>query len=181
MNIWRIYVRKEKNIELTAEEEEYDKLSDFLFEGESIKNVWIPLNVYEKYKENDQIATDVPRFGDSYFIVNDLALKVFLEIAADEIECLDINYSGKKYTLINIIDTIDCLDLEKSTYKTYKGDKSRIQKVDNYCFLPDLLDSKNLFKIKNMDCNFMFCSDKLKEALELNNINGLEFDHITSI
>lgn len=181
MNIWKIYTKKERNLELTADEEEYDKLSDFLFEGEKLKDVWIPINVYAKYKGTDEIDTDVPMMGDSYFIVNDFALKIFWEIASDELECLDIIYPGKKYTLVNIINVLECLDLEESVYKTYKGDKRRIQKMDKYCFLPKLLQSKNLFKIKNMDGNIMFCSDKLKEALELGGIKGIGFEHIATI
>lgn len=53
------------------------------------------------------------------------------------------------YTLINIINVVDCLELQKMKYRVYKGNKERIQKIENFVFKKSKVENEILFKIKN--------------------------------
>ena len=49
-------------------------------------------------------------------------------------EKLELICDKDDYTLINIINVVDCLELQKMKYRVYKGNKERIQKNRELCF-----------------------------------------------
>lgn len=174
MKVWEIYTVRDNNLYLTGNEEELEKLFPYYFDGEVIGNQWdSSLELY--IEQNEDIETDVPMFSDSYFIVNDKALQLFVKLAGEEIECLDFICKYEKYVIINPIDVVDCLDLEKSEYKVYKGNPNTIQSYKRLCFKSEKLIGKNLFRIQHCDGCLLACSNELKESIEEKQIKGLGF------
>lgn len=59
-------------------------------------------------------------FATQFFIVNEKMLNLLLEYAESEFEILHINCQEGNYVLINVIEMVDCIDMEKSIYKVWK-------------------------------------------------------------
>lgn len=75
------------------------------------------------------------------------------------------------YPIINI----DCIDMDKSKYKVYKGDKDRIQRFEKLYLNKEKIGENNLFRMKHLEGGFIFCSDTLKNELEKEKVRRLEF------
>lgn len=180
MRIWEIFTVRDNNIYLTGDEEELEKLYDYYFEGELIKDDWdSSLQLYIDRNKKYTVASDVPMFSDSYFIVNNRALKVFKSLAEKEIECLEFFCKEEKYTIINPITVLDCIDMEKSKYKLYKGDSDTIQSFEKLYFNHERILNSNIFRLKHHEAGFFVCSDKFKNEMESQKIKGLGF-HLLS-
>lgn len=133
MKYWRVRTEKEKNIHYKGiDEKNSEKLFPYLFGGESYANSWdssITICINEK-KDNIEY-TDVPMFATSFFIVNEKMLKILFQYAQGTFEVLNINCIDGNYVLINILDTFDCIDMEQSIYKVWKGAK-KMFKIDYF-------------------------------------------------
>ena len=63
-------------------------------------------------------------------------------------------------------------------YRVYKGNKEKIQKIENFVFKKSKVENEILFKIKNYSRGHIFCTDKFKNYIEGMNIEGLVFEHM---
>ena len=177
--IWEIYTLRENNVYLNGEEEEHDKLDPFLFAGESLKDVWdssFELDFDEERSTAE--SSDVPRYAGYFFVVNEKALKVFMKMASDDLECLDFKCGCGKYVILNLLGDVDCLDMEKSEYKVYKGTPDIIQTYKKLCFRYEALQGKHLFRVRHCDYFIWMCSDEFKQAIEEAKITGIGFKEI---
>lgn len=180
--IWELYTQRENNLYFTATEKESEKLDPFLFGGESLKDVWDPSFElkYDKERSTKEIS-DVPRYSGYFFIVNEKALDVFMKMASEDLECLDFKCECGKYVILNLLGSVDCLDLEKSEYKVYKGAPNIIQTYKKLCFKQEALQGKHLFRVRHCDHFIWMCSDEFKQAMEEAQITGIEFKEIPQV
>lgn len=177
MKFWEIYIAKEST-ELSAEEEEYDKLMNFSFGyGEAVVNKWD--SSLELYVEEGSIYdSDVFIFSNSFFVINKKAKYIFDSLAKKDVEYLDIKCKDGELVIANPITIIDCINMETSKYKVYKGDKDSIQFFDRIDFKNGVIGNVNLFIAKHLENNIIICSNLFKEAIEKNNIRGFGFKYI---
>ena len=70
------------------------------------------------------------------------------------------------------------MELQKMKYRVYKGNKEKIQKIENFVFKKSKVENEILFKIKNYSIGHIFCTDKFKNYIEGMNIEGLVFEHM---
>lgn len=174
MNYWRIYALKENTYEISAKEEEFEKLFPYIFEGESVIDKWdSSLELY--FKKGSIHDSDVFLFDEDYFIINSKAKKIFDMKTNGELEYLNFNCESGDLIIAYPIKTIDCIDMEKSKYRVYKGDKSRIQKFEKLYLDKAKIGESNLFRMKHIELGYIFCSDVLKNELEEKQIKGLGF------
>ena len=177
MKIWKIYTLEENNICLTAEEEEYEKLYEYYFEGESVKNIWdesLKLDV-DKRKTYDK-DSDFLCFSDSFFVVSKDAINLFKERAGDNFEILNFNYEKGEYYILNVCKIIDCIDMEKSKYKTYKKNADRILKYEKLFLNSEKIGKNKLFILKHHEGGLIACTDELKIAIEHAGLYGVGFE-----
>ena len=177
MKFWEIFITKESAM-LFAAEEECEKMMDFIFGyGESFVNEWdSTLEVY--VKEGSIYDSDVFRFSSTFFVINNKAKKIFDLFVKKDIEYLDINCKDGELVIANPITVIDCINMEASKYKVYKGNKDLIQFFDRIDFKNGVIGNVNLFIAKHLENNIIICSNLFKEAIEKNNIRGFGFKYI---
>lgn len=179
MNIWQISTRRDENIILTAKEKEYKKLDCFL-SGGSMADRWDPtLSLYVDEKRTNVAYSDALSFDAAYFVLSERALKTFQDFAKDTIECLTFQCKQEGYLIVNPLEFVDCLDMERSEYKVYKGAPDIIQFYTKLCFVKGDLEGKHLFRIKHMDEYLVACSDAFKEALESAGMIGFQFKKLS--
>lgn len=117
-------------------------------------------------------------FATSFFLVNEKMLKLLFQYAQGTFEVLNINCIDGNYVLINILDTYDCIDMEQSIYKVWKGAKDEIKSYEKLYLIKDRIKGKNLFRAKHTSESFFLCSDEMKRAIEMQKIVGLNFEFI---
>jgi hypothetical protein len=180
MKYWRMRTEKEENIHYSGIDEENNmKLCPYLFEGKSYANSWdssIILGINKR--RNNIVYSDVPMFDTSCFIVNKKMLDILFQYAEGTFEILDINCIDGDYVLVNIIEKIDCIDMEKSIYKVWKGAKDEIRSYEKLYLIKDEIKGRNLFRTKHTSESFFLCSDEMKRAIEEQGIVGLNFEFI---
>ena len=180
MKYWRMRTEKEKNIHyIGIDEENQEKLFPYLFGGERYLDVWdSSVTICINEKKNNIEYSDVPMFATQFFIVNEKMLNLLLEYAESEFEILHINCQEGNYVLINVIEMVDCIDMEKSIYKVWKGAPSEIKSYEKIYLMKEKLVGKNLFRAKHTSESFFLCSEKLKNEIENRGIIGLNFELI---
>lgn len=176
MNIWRIDTRQDENVFLECEEKEWEKLDKFA-SGDSMAKEWdSTLELRLNKKKTNIEYSDAPRHAASYFVLSERALNVFKNYASGVIECLNFNCSEGDYVIVNPIEFLDCLDMEKSEYKVFKGDPNTIQSYKKLCFRNESLIGNHLFRICHMHKSIMACSDEFKTAIEDAQLIGFKFE-----
>lgn len=176
MNVWKIDTRQDENVFLECDEEEWEKLEHFA-SGDSMKDEWdSTLNLRRNKKKTNIEYSDALRHAASYFVLSERATELFKKYAQDVIECLEFKCSEGKYEIVNPIEFVDCLDMEKSQYKVFKGDKNTIQSYKQLCLKKEALEGKNLFRIYHLHKSIMACSDEFKSAIEAAQLIGFKFE-----
>lgn len=178
MNVWRIDTSRENNVYITCEKKkERQKLDPISFEGQRVSDKWdstVKINLAKEYTQADD--SDALMFWASIFVLSEKALNIFKEFAGDVIECLDFECNVGNYVIVNPVDVVDCLDMEKSEYRVCKGAPELIYTYKKLCFRKDALKGKKLFRIHHLHESIMACSDEFKEAIEQAQLKGITFE-----
>jgi len=176
MNIWRIDTRQDENVFLESDEKEWEKIEKFA-SGDSMASEWdATLDLRRNKKKTNIEYSDALFYAASYFVLSERATNLFMQYASDAIECLDFKCSEGNYVIVNPIEFVDCVDMEKSQYKVFKGNKEKIQFYKKLCFRKDPLSGKHLFRICHMHESIMACSDEFKTAIEEAQLIGFKFE-----
>lgn len=109
-------------------------------------------------------------------IVSELIAKTIMNDNFNDIELIEVKVNMKtdlKYYFLNILNVIDCIDLEKSIYKLYIPDIILFDSIDRLVI--DTTKIKNdIFRIKGLLYKIIV-SEKLKNELENLNLDEIEF------
>jgi len=114
-----------------------------------------------------------------FLIINGDVRKVFEDMGEDGIEYLPIwlcdhkhEISSKDYTICNVLNKVDIVDMDKSTYRISSLDEGQINRIKklvvNYDAIPE--DTKMFRASKKLDQ--IFINDDVKQALEKAGIEG---------
>lgn len=176
MKIWEVNTDK-NNIQISLSEKEFRKLDPILWEGKRLNDIWDDSIKFYIESESD-IASNFPYCSPMYFIADEKAENLLKQLVDEHIEILPMNCKGKHYKVINIVNVVDCLDVERSRYQVCKGDPSQILKYEKLEFLSEKIEEYSIFMIPQyLGCAF-FCTDKFKYAMEEAGIKGLCFNLI---
>lgn len=176
MNYWRIYISRENSYDIYIKEKEFEKLNSFLLLGESVIDRW-DSSVELYFKRGGIDDSDVFLFNEDFFIIDkdSKVRKIFDLYAGGGLEYLNFRCDVGNLIIAYPIINIDCIDMDKSKYKVYKGDKDRIQRFEKLYLNKEKIGENNLFRMKHLEGGFIFCSDTLKNELEKEKVRGLEF------
>ena len=176
MDYWRIYISRKNAYDIYIKEKEFEKLNSFLLIGESVIDRWDP-SVELYFKRGGIDDSDVFLFNEDFFIIDkdSKVRKIFDLYAGGGLEYLNFKCDVGNLIIAYPVINIDCIDMDKSKYKVYKGDKERIQRFEKLYLNKEKIGQNNLFRMKHLEGGFMFCSDILKNELEKEKVRGLEF------
>lgn len=159
-------------------EDEWDNLLKYEFNGYSIKDKWIPVAVgLEEDTKKDLMCSDMPNLGKGFLVANKDSLEKIQRLISSEIEVLPLASEKNEYYILNILQVIDCLDLDNSKIKKYKA-VDEILEIQKYAFIESMLVGKIIFKIKGYETAEVFCTDIFKEYIEDEHITGLIFEEV---
>lgn len=133
--------------------------------------------VVEVFEDNPPKEGDFPSLSDFWRIpvFSDRAWEALNSLISDCCEPLPIIYpSGRKYSLIHVLKTIDCLDIDKSKVGRRKIDQG-ISAVYEYAFKPNTVEGHHIFKLPPETGGDLIVDDDFRNAAEKNKLKGLLF------
>ena len=133
---------------------------------------WKPIQVKRVY---DREFSNTPGFYPHIPIFDEKAIEVLDDLIIDNAEILPLDCEDGVFYAINVVNVIDCIDYEKSKYKTFR-DKKRIMRFEKYAFDEKEIDKVNLFKIKDEPLKRPFVSDFFRKRVVDNNLIGFKFE-----
>lgn len=86
-----------------------------------------------------------------------------------------IHPSGRPFSIIHVMETIDALDEERSELRRSQID-GRVNRVFKYAFRDNLLAGKHIFKLPLESGGELLIDDEFRQAVEKNGLQGLVFN-----
>jgi len=149
----------------------HEMVRSYLEESMSAAKVWRPLYMLrgEPMKQPDFFE-----IGDTDVIgMSQKAVEILRSLFNPDIELLPIETDAGKYYALNILNTIDCLNKEESTFRMAKN--GIIVSYDSLEFYEGKLQGHAIFKIPELPYN-TFITDKVVDQYEEHSLQGLSFD-----
>lgn len=134
-------------------------------------STWVPINVQIEPMEK---PGDFPSFIARHLVFTQKSWQIMYPLIANSVEPLELNSATDKYTVIKIVDIVDCLDYSKSIYRRSGGG---ILLIDSYVFNEDLIRAKNIFWLP--EAYQTIVSETFKNCVESNGLEGLVFEKVT--
>jgi hypothetical protein len=151
--------------------DERDRIDSLCGRGRSVGAGWKPLSVRPRHRTKPLGDFPLLWFGEPIF--SERALETLSPLLGDAIEPLPMEIAGKVFYLINILDSVDCLDLEQSKVTINPVSKG-ISSVQHYVFREDLADH-HLFLIPQLRKTAVFVSAGFREKAESTGLVGLYY------
>ncbi|KNF07337.1 hypothetical protein CLPU_18c00190 [Gottschalkia purinilytica] len=173
MRIWHLNFELEKYDMMKVTKEE-DCLILLEFDGTKKKDTWELLSVTRM--EEEEFLSDAPGFiHPAIPIFNYKALNILKDLIDDSIEALELRCEEGEFHAINVIKVLNCIDYEKSEYKTFE-DSKKIMRFEKYVFKEECVKGNNIFKIVDEPKSKVFVSDKFREKVLESGLTGFKFD-----
>ena len=80
----------------------------------------------------------------------------------------------ESYSVLNVLDVIDAIDLEHSDYDVLKLGDKKINFVKKYALKKKAIEGHDIFRLKN-DTIPLFISERVKNAIEENQLLGFDY------
>ena len=141
--------------------------------GDSKSKVWIPLEVKKMY--GDRIFSNTPGFSPHLPVIDSKSTEILSDLIKKDSELLPLVCKDAQFNIINVTKVIDCINYEQAEYKTFRDGK-RIMRFTKYAFHQELLEGDNIFRIPELPFSRPFVSDKFKNVVEENGLEGFLFE-----
>lgn len=147
-----------------------EEISDLSVDGVSLKNRDVNI-VLKKHKGNVHNM-----IGNLYSlpIISQQIADVLMKNCQDEIELFDVKIDMKvsfKFYFLNILNIIDCTDLERSDYTLFSPNVLVFKTIEKLAFDTEKIN-KDIFRIKGVRTKIII-SEKIKQEIE-----ALKFEEI---
>lgn len=120
---------------------------------------------------------DFPSFQGRDIVFTEKSWSIMQPLIANAVEPLPLFCTdGHQYTLIKIIDLVDCLDYSKSIYEDAVGGFLRVK---YYVFKEKMIDNKNIFWLKK--AHHPVVSQRFKDTVDKHHLQGIEFRKLCSL
>jgi hypothetical protein len=98
------------------------------FEG--MPSSWKPISVeIEPRKKSGHF----PSLSGHTLVVSEEAWKILQLLIGNSVQLLPLNCSSGNYTIIQIVDVVDCLDYTRAGVRRYRS-SGRVMAIDSYAF-----------------------------------------------
>lgn len=173
MNIWKLGFEVDRYDNLTAEPEMgIEELQSF--DGRSKKDQWIPRTFVKLEPEKKLPLSNAPGFLAHIPIFDKKSVDLLNGYLKDAVEILPIQSKDGEFYIINVINVLDCIDYEKSMYRTFPN-SDRIMAFQSYAFKEEMLQGVNIFKIKDEPRRSAFITDDFRNCVLENKLVGFKF------
>ncbi len=140
------------------------------FNGQKINN-WNPIKVERMYNRE---FSNTPGFSPHIPVFDEKAKNALKNILNNKVEFLPLDCENNSFFAVNVINILDCIDYNKSVYKTF-SDRKRIMRFIKYSFIEKKINAQHIFKIIDEPLKRPFVSDEFKNIVEENNLTGFIF------
>lgn len=152
-----------------------EEISDLSVDGVSLKNRDVNI-VLKKHKGNVRNM-----IGNLYSlpIISKSVADVLVKNCADEIELFEVKIDMKvstSYYFLNILNIINCIDLENSVYRLNTPDVLVFKTIDKLAFDTEKMN-KDIFRIKGVRTRIIV-SEKIKQEIEALGFDEIELSSI---
>ncbi len=141
------------------------------FDGRKKTKDWNPIKVKRMY---DREFSNTPGFSSHIPVFDATATNVLRDLLEGDAEILPLDCVEGDFFAINVTRVLDCIDYEKSSYKTFRDGK-RIMRFINYVFKPDEVETHQIFKIPDERLRRPFVSDEFRNRVIECGLTGFVF------
>ncbi len=174
MNIWEIHCKGNDfaTMVIKSDDKFYDQ---FRFRGQCVLAKWIPpeVRMIKSRKRPLGDFSDVEPLN-SLLVCNIRAKNILLPYLKEEVEVLPLHEKAPDYVILNIINVIDCLDVDACVFDRALSD-NRISRVETYAFHQEKLDDTFLFRIPQPAVQPIFGTARFRELVQRHHLTGAEF------
>lgn len=142
------------------------------FDGRSKVENWEPISLKRMY---DRPFSNTPGLTSNIPIFDKKAVEVIKELIKEQAEILPVNYNDGEFYIINVLGTVDCVNYDKSKYKTFR-DGVRIMRFEKYEFIEEIVVGKHIFRLKDEPLKRPFVSDEFRNKIVESGLTGFIFD-----
>ena len=137
---------------------------------DNIQDSWKPITV-----ELDSVGKlgDFPALVAYHLTFSERAWNLLYPLMAESVEPLPLRCNSGNYTTIRVVDVVDCLDHSRAVVRRFPS-SDRVCGIDYYAFKEGCSGDRNIFTIPEIKLD-MFVSQKLKDCVESNELEGLIF------
>ena len=144
----------------------------YTFDGREKAKDWNPIQVKRMY---DRIFSNSPGFSPHIPVFDKKAVSILSDLIEGNAEILPLDCEDGEFYAINVTNIIECIDYEKSQYKTFRDGK-RIMRFTKYVFQEEKIKNISLFKILDEPLKRPFVSDEFRKRVIENNLSGFVFE-----
>ncbi len=148
-----------------------ESIFDLFVDGVSLKNKEFSI-LFKKNKGNVRNM-----IGNLYSlpIISEPIADILLRNCPIEIELFEVKVDVKttfKYYFLNILNVVECIDLEKSVYSLFAPEVLVFKTIDRMVFDTDKIN-KDVFRIKGLRTK-MIISEKIKKEIQALNFEEIK-------
>jgi len=180
MQIWKMEYDMNRYNGLTFVDERLLTEEKDIYDGRSKINNWKEIS-FKKLDSSGIAGANILYSVTKMPIADEKVLKIIQKTVKNEIEILPIkieekDYLDKQFFIINVVNKLDCIDFDRSKYKTFTDEK-RIMWFTEYIFKDEIIKNQDIF-IAEGDATLrsVYISNTLKELLEKEEIKGFIFE-----
>ena len=154
-----------------------------LGEGTSQLETWEPRQVWYHPLdfEKDLGMANFPRWSAVSIVCDAVAKEIIHKLLADHVEFLPLAYYGtkfldgkvsdSKYSAINVLKILDCLDHKRIEFSYYGS----LKYISQLAFKPNCIGGTPIFKLPIQNSISTYVTNEFKQLVEDNNLTGLKF------
>ena len=106
--------------------------------------------------------------------INETTVKSHIQYLPVKIIDTFSNEKNESYKVANLLDLVDALDLEHSTYDVFELEDEKIISVEKYALKAMEVQGLDMFRLRD-DTIPIFVSEKVKKVIEENTLSGFAF------
>lgn len=140
---------------------------------------WWP-RILERITEDDYPVGDYVFCANSYAVIRKEAIEVLKPVLGNS-EILPLRCDFGDYWYVNVLDVLDCLDLEASEYSTLPpltpGGRQRILWISKHVFIPKRIQGHHIFKLscQSPRGSHVYVDEVFKKHVQKQGITGMKF------
>jgi hypothetical protein len=167
MKIWNLSVTWENTILWEILKTNPLALSNYEFSGKYIDS-WGDFYIFfENKKMRDCMDAGVGAPG-----LSKKAVEILIPLLGNNVQLLPLKHPTFEYFRLNVLQVIDAIDYEKSTFR--KLPNGKLLTVKEYVFKPDCLMGIDIFKDPYFTTN-VYVSDRFRQTVLDNKLTGFDF------